>query len=137
MAKYQDNNWFLSIDGTDVSAYLVSLSLEPTTESVDITAGSGTDFRQRGVGLKDFSLSFDIYHDDAAGYALTLLNPGLHTFVVGLEGNASGKPKHTQSMVIEGAPFETTVEKPMVNYSVSAVGADTPTTNMFAGGVWA
>jgi hypothetical protein len=137
MAKYQDNNWYLDIDGTDLSSYIVSLSVEQSVESVDITAGSGTDDRQRGVGLRDISVSFDIYHDDGAAYALTLIAPGIHTITIGLEGSASGKPKHVQSMLIESAPFETTVEKPMVNYSVSAVGAAAPSTNMFAGGVWA
>ena len=137
MAKYQDNNWFLSIDGITVSSYLIKVSLDPSVESVDITAGSGTDDRQRGVGLKDHSLSFDIYHDTAAGYALTLIAVGSHAFIYGPEGNASGKPKHTQTMIIESAPHEVGVEKPLVAYSVSAVGAAAPSDNMFAGGVWA
>lgn len=137
MAKYQSNDWFISIDGTTVSAYVTKVDLDPTIDSVDITAGSGTDFRQRGAGLKDYSISFDIYHDDGAAWALTLITPGSHAVIFGLEGNATGKPKHTQTFIFEGAPFGTEVEKGMVLYSVSGSGAAAPSDDMFAGGVWA
>jgi len=137
MAKYQDNDWYLSIDGTDVSAYLKSVNLTASIEEQDITAGSGTNFRQRGAGLKDYQLTFDIYHDTAAAWALTLITPGIHAIIYGIEGSGSGNPKHIQSFLFTSAPHTVNVDKTMVSYNVSATGADAPSTDMFAGGVWA
>jgi hypothetical protein len=136
MATYADNNWYFSIDGTDVSAYLKRISLEPVIATNETTAGSGVDDRTRAVGLRDHTLSFDIVHDNAAGYALTLLAVGSHDIIYGPEGTATGKPKHAQAIIFTGAPHETTVEKNVIMYSVSGEAAAAPTTNMFAGGTW-
>lgn len=136
MATYADNNWYLDIDGTNVSAYLKRIRLEPTIATVETTAGSGTDNRSRAVGLKDHTISFDIVHSDTAAWALTLVTPGAHTVTYGPEGSSAGKPKHVQSFIFTGAPHETVVEKSVVMYSVSGEGAATPTTDMFASGVW-
>jgi hypothetical protein len=136
MANYADNNWYLDIDGTNVSAYVKRVSFEPKINTVDTTAGSGTDDVTRAVGLKDRSFSFDIMHTDAASWALSLIAVGVHTITYGLEGNATGKPKHVQSFIITAAPHETKVEKDAVMYSVTADQAAAPTVDMFASGVW-
>jgi len=137
MATYNDNAWYLDLDGTNVSAYVRRISFEPSIATVDITAGSGIDDVQRAIGLKDRTFSFDIVHDDAGAWALTLIAPGVHTITYGIEGNATGNPKHVQSFIITGAPHETNVEKGLVMYSVSAEQAAAPSTDMFASGVWA
>ena len=134
MAKYQDNIYYLDIDGTDLSSYVISVSLDPSISSVETTAGSGTDHVTRGEGLYDHSISFEIYADDSAGYSLALLKgTGLVTY--GEQGYATGKPKHVQSFILT-ASHSTNVSKDMVVYSVSGEAAAAPTTDMFAGGVW-
>lgn len=137
MAVYTDNLYYLSIDGTDVSAYVTQVTLDPSIDTIETTAGSGTDDRTRAPGLRDHSISFDIQHWDAAEWALTLIAVGTHTVIFGLEGSGSGNPKHTQSFIFESAPVPTTVEKEVVLYSVSGSGQAAPSVNMFAGGVWA
>jgi hypothetical protein len=136
MANYAENNWYLSIDGTDVSAYATRINLEPSIASNETTAGSGTDDRTRAAGLRDHTISFDLVHTDNSAWALTLIAVGSHAIIYGLEGSATGKPKHAQTFIFESAPHETSVEKTMVLYSVSGVAASAATTNMFAGGVW-
>jgi hypothetical protein len=136
MATYAENNWYLSIDGTDVSAYVQRISLEPSIDTVETTAGSGSDDRTRAPGLRDHTISFDIVHDDAAGWALTLVAVGTHAIIYGLEGATTGKPKHAQSFIFTGAPHETTIEKDTVMYSVSGEASGAASTNMFVGGVW-
>jgi len=135
MAKYAENNWYFDIDGTSLGAYLLSISLSPSQATNETTAGSGTDNVTRAAGLKDHSISFDIYHDDAAAYAISLLT-GTHTITYGVEGNATGKPKHVQSFVLTGLDHTTNVNKEMVVYSVSGEAAAAPTTDMHASGVW-
>ncbi len=137
MATYAENVWYLDIAGTDVSAYVTRISLEPSIDTVETSAGSGVDHRTRVVGLKDHTLSFDIIHSDSAAYALTLLALAAKTITYGIEGNASGKPKHVQSFILDGVPHETNVEKGLVSYGVSCTAAAAPSTDMFAGGVWA
>lgn len=136
MAKYQDNDWYLDIDGTDMSSYVIDITLTPSIAEVPTTAGSGTNHVQRGEGLYDHSISFTIYHDDGAAYSLALIK-GTHTITYGLEGNGSGNPKHVQSFILNGQPHTTNVDKSMVTYAVSGMAADAPSTDMFAGGVWA
>jgi hypothetical protein len=135
MAKYQNNNWYLDIDGTDMSSYVVDITLTPAITSVDITAGSGTDHMQRGEGLYDHTISITIYADDAGAYAKTLLK-GIHTVTFGLEGSASGKPKHVQGFIL--TPVHTTnVAKDFVVFTTTGEATGAPTTDMFNGGVWA
>jgi hypothetical protein len=134
MATYQDNDYYLDVDGTDLSSYVISVSLDPSINSVETTAGSGTDHITRGEGLYDHSLSFEIRADASTGYALTLLK-GTHTITYGEQGTAVGKPKHVQSFILT-ASHTTNVNKDMVVYSVTGDAAAAPTTDMFASGVW-
>lgn len=137
MATYNGNNAYIAIDGTAVNSYFVSFSLEPTMETVDVTAGSGTTHRVRAEGLKDTTAELVIVYDSAViSTLLPLLKPGTHTITYGPEGNTSGKPKHVQSFIITGTPHETTVEKSRVVLTASMEAAAAPTTDMFAGGVW-
>lgn len=137
MATYNDNNAYIAIDGTQLDTYFVSFSYEPTIEEVDVTAGSGADWRERNEGLKDSSATLVVVYDISyAATMLPLVEVGTHTITYGPEGNATGKPKHVQSMIITGTPHETTVEKTRVILTASMVGAAAPSTDMFSGGVW-
>jgi hypothetical protein len=138
MATYNGNGCYIDIDGTQVDTYFREFSLEPTIETVDATAGSSTAHRERNVGLKDHTATLTIVYDDAAASTLLpLVKPGVHTITFGSEGNATGKPKHVQSFIITGTPHTISVEKALVLLEASMEAAATPSTDMFAGGVWA
>lgn len=138
MAQYADNDVYLDIDGTQVDAYFIDVQLEPTIASVETTAGSGTDHVTRAAGLKDHTISFTLTYDVTfVSTLLPLIKPGVHAVTYGPEDNTTGKPKHVQSFIFEGAPHQVQVDKQMVQYSVSGSAAAAPTTDMFNGGVWA
>lgn len=134
--QYANNNFYLSIGGTDLSAFVINVTLSPSQSSVETTAGSGTDHVSRAEGLEDHSISFTIYSDDANAYSLALLK-GEQIAIFGEQGNASGRPKHVQSFILTGVSSPTMVSKEMVIYDVSGEAAAAPTTDMFAGGTWA
>lgn len=137
MAAFNGNNAYLAIDNTSVNAYWVELELEPSIETVDVTAGSGTTHRQRSGGLEDHTASCVIIYDDTnLSTYIQRLRPGLHTFDYGPEGNAAGKPRHTQQFYVTKAPHKVTVEKDRVVFTLSLEAAAAPTNNMYAGAVW-
>jgi len=135
MATLNENDYYLSVGGTDVSSYVVDVTLEPSVTSQDVTAGSGSDWVNRAEGLKDCTISFTLAYDDASGYAFSILQ-GEKQIIYGPEGNSSGAPKHTQYFILTGAPHTVNVSKEMVTFSVSGEGSQDPTDNMFAGATW-
>ena len=135
MSTLQANNYYLSIDGTDLSSYVIEGSLTRSVAEQDITAGSSTTHVARGAGLVDHSFSCQLRASDSGEYSLALLT-GVHTITWGKNGSATGKPKHVQSMIINSVSYTVNVQKPMVVHNISANGAATPTTDEFTGGVW-
>jgi len=135
MAKYNGNGYYLSIGGVDVSAYVVDVNLTPSITSVDVTAGTGTAHMQRAEGLYDHTITITIAAVTEAEYADTLLK-GTQAVIYGLEGNAAGKPKHSQSFILTPV-HSTAVTKDFVTHSLSGEATAAPSDDMFAGGVWA
>jgi hypothetical protein len=139
MATLAGNNAYLTIGGTDVSAYAVVFSGEHSAEEINVTAGFGATYQERVAGLKDFSGTFTIvYETTLAPTHLTLIGAGqLRTIVWGPEGNTAGKPKHEQSCLITGVKGpEVKVDKSMTVFEVSFKGAAAPVTDMYSGGVF-
>lgn len=137
MAEYAGNNFYLKIDSTDMSAYVVDGTLTPKVNEVDTTAGAGTTYMKRQAGLKDTSGSWTIAVDDTNFPAqIAACQPGVHTIEWGPQGATTGKPRHVQSMLISEAPIDTKVTKDMHAFKVSASGAAAPTVDMMAGGVY-
>lgn len=137
MATYNGNDAYIDLDGTKVDTYFVNVSLSPSIETVDVTAGSGATHRQRAEGLKDSGGSMQIAYDSTnVATILPLIEVGTHTLTYGPEGSATGKPKHVQSIIITGAPHTVAVSKDMVVFDVSFEAAAAPTVDMFNGGVW-
>lgn len=137
MATYNGNGAYLSIDGTQVDAYYKEITLSPSMETVDSTAGSGTAHRTRGEGLKDTTATMTLVYDVAvAATILPLVEVGTHAIVYGPEGNANGKPKHAQSFIITSVPHTVSVEKSVVLFECSMEAAAAPTVDMHSGGVW-
>ena len=137
MAARSGNTIYVTIGGTNVSAYWTTSNLERTGEEQDITRGSGTTDRQRALGLKDTTISLTLSYDDStlATYVQKLA-PGIYEVEYGPEGNVSGKPRHVQSMLLTTAPFEVAVEKPHSTFQLEFVCADVPSVDMYAGAVY-
>jgi len=74
MAKLVMTDVFVSIEATDVSAYVESVTLEYSADQVPVTAmGDGTHLRVGG--LKDWSVSITAQNDFAASALDSLLFP--------------------------------------------------------------
>lgn len=138
MAEYSGFNDFLSIDGTDVSAYLRDVEYGPTIETADVTAGSGVTHRKRNTALKDSDGSMTFIYDDAFFTTLApLIEPGEHTIIWGPEGDGSGKPKLEMDVIITDNSLSGNYEQTDARvFSVSFVQAAAPTTDPFDGGTF-
>lgn len=137
MATLAGNGAYLSVDGTDVSAYSIVFEPEQSAVSHDITAGFGATYVERAPGLKDFKGKFTLVYDTtlitthiqkvAAGDAAT-------TWIWCPEGNTGGKPKHEQSCIITNVSGPRVhVDKSLTVLEVSVEGAAAPAGDMYAG----
>jgi hypothetical protein len=133
--RFNGNNPFLTIGGTDVAPQWIDGTLDESQDAVETTMGAGIGYRQRSEGLDDSSLTFTIGYDTTAGLStyVARLNPGIHDVVLGPEGNAAGKPKWECSMHLANAPWSQNIDKSEVSFSLSFTGADTPTSSIANG----
>lgn len=138
MAQLADNNVYLTIDGVAVTTQFKNVNLQPSNSPVDTTMGAGVDHMQRKPGLDDHSLNFSIGYDDTniATFIQKLRVGVVVPIEYGPEGAVSGKPRHVQNFIITGTPSTVNVDKSAVSFDVTAVAADAPSINMFAGGVY-
>lgn len=137
MATYNGNSYYLAIDSTDLSSYVVSGQLTPKVAEVDVTAGASETYMERAAGLKDTTFTATLAMDDTTfATQIALVKPGIHTIEWGPQGATSGKPRHVQSMLITESPHEVKVTKDMVTFQVSASGAAAPTVDLMTGGVY-
>ena len=75
MAKFVATDVNVKINGTDLSDHIAQVSLEQTSDEIEVTA-FGTEWRQRiGGGLKDASISIDFHQDFGAGSVDAILSP--------------------------------------------------------------
>ncbi len=139
MATYADNTVFLKIDSVEVDAYFVDVDLTGSNSPVDTTAGSGTDWNMRAPGLNDASINITLMYDVSAVQTyIQKIAPGARvTIEYGSEDAVSGKPRHVQEFIISSNQHGLTVGKDAVKFSITGDGADAPSVNMYAGGVYA
>lgn len=140
MAELAGNDAYLSLDGVDVGAYVTEVSMERSANNNETTAGFGTDHITRSPGLKDTTFSITLVYevDDISTY-IQKLDAGdtAYTLIYGPEGNTGGKPKHEQDVIIDSVSGgRVNVQKEMTVFEISAVGADAPTTDIYAGGTF-
>jgi len=138
MATYADNTVFLKFDSTEVDAYFVDVTLTASNATVDTTAGSGVDWNMRAAGLNDVSMSVTLMYDvtNVQTYIQKLAPGTVLTVEYGPEDAVSGKPRHVQSMVVSSNDHGVRVTKDAVQFSLTLDGADAPSVNMYAGGVY-
>lgn len=138
MPIYASNNVYLRLNTTDVSSRLVAFRFEPTHTPTEITAGATTTHVQRAAGLDDARLEVTLAYDTAAlPTYITLLRPGsVYDVEFGIEGSATGKPRHVQQFILVAAPLKISASKQQVEFDLSFKGVDAPTVNMLAGAVY-
>jgi hypothetical protein len=134
MTSYVGNNIYLTIGGIVVHGLYKKVNLDPTTDTVDVTRGSGTNHMQREAGMRDTKMGITVgYETTQIQTQLQYLLPGRYTVVFGPEGNTPGKPKHQQDFILTGAPLEIDVSKKEVAFDIKLEGADAATADMYAG----
>lgn len=137
MAEYSGNDVYLAIDGFVQTMRWIEISLEPSIGSVEVTSGGAATHVKRNTTLRDNTGTIVLHYDDVdfATYVLRL-QPGIHTIDFGPERNISGKPRHTQEIIVTKAPLKITVKKDPVVIALSYEQRAAPTNDMFAGAVW-
>lgn len=134
------NDWFLSLNGFDVSGFITEVEMSSSNSTVDRTAGAGRRTVQRAAGLDDYSGKIIIaYFPDSVPDYIRSIKPGHAAMMVsGPEGALPGKPKHQQSIIFnQVAGPKQTVAKDLVVFEASWEGEDEPLVNLYEGGVFA
>lgn len=140
MPALNGNNWYVALDGVDVSGFITEVSMDPKNSTVDTTAGSGRTHMQRQPGLDDTTgkITVSYFVGEVSTYITKLQRGKVVNLVSGPEGAVSGKPKHQQDIIINqiSGPKQT-VSKEHVVFEVSWEAADAPQVDMYDGGVFA
>lgn len=136
MAHYNGNDAYITIGGVNVSPYFMELSIEETVNDVDVTAGSGADYEEHAPGLRRITMNLKLEYESAQlGTYIQKLKPGSHDVAAYPEGNSTGKPVHTQNMLLTSTAIATVVAKEHVVFETQWVGNGTPTFNILDGDV--
>jgi hypothetical protein len=138
MAVLADNSAYLSLDGVDVSGLITEVKPKGKNNVRETTHGAGATHVQRAAGLDDYSFDATVVYDDAqiATYIQKLKPGAIYTMEYAPEGRTAGKPKHVQSVIVEGNDHAIKIEKDMVAFNLSLLGQDAPTSNMYSGAVY-
>ena len=75
MAKEVLTNATLLVNSVDLSDHCSSITLEDTADEVDLTAFSASEYRENGAGLKDATITADLFNDHAAASVADTLQP--------------------------------------------------------------
>ncbi len=138
MSQLNGNSIYLTVDGVSVAAYFIDVKLEQSAAPVDVTHGAAINV-QRNDGLHDGTIAMTLGYDISnVSSFIQHIRKGLTVVVdYGPEGNTSGKPRHTQPFLLtKVAGPDTDAKKQYVVFSINGDGADVPTADMFAGGVF-
>lgn len=140
MAVYNDNNIFLTVDGTDVSARWREFDMTFNSKDEDISAGSGVDWESHATGLWSITAKMTLVYDDtqaATDIAALYEADQVVTIIYGPENNTAGKPKHNGNFKINSIKGPSpSYDKKTVMLEFDLVSSGTPTTNLYAGGTW-
>lgn len=115
MAVLSFTDGYVSINGTNLSAYCKGITLDVEVEDLDSTAMGTSGYKSRIGGLKDGSLSLSFNQDFAASALDSVVWPlfgTVVTFEVRPTSSAVGtsNPKYTGSVLIkEWNPFGNSV----------------------------
>lgn len=138
MAAVANNNVYLSLDGVDVSGLITNVKPKGKNSVRETTHGANVSHIQRAAGLDDYSFDVTVVYDDTTlSTYIQKLKPGT-TYVMEYapNGKTAGSPKHIQSVIVEGNDHEIKIEKDLIAFNLSLLGADAPTSDMYTGAVY-
>lgn len=75
MAKEVLTNSSLLVNSVDLSDHASSITLEDSSEEVDFTSFSASEYREIGAGLKDATITASLFNDHAAASVADTLQP--------------------------------------------------------------
>lgn len=136
--RLTSNGWYLTLDGVDVKAYVVSVGVSQSVETKETTAGP-KNHEQKQAGLRKTSYKITlVYEIGSVSAYIQKVKPGAsYVLEYGPESNASGKPRQQQTVLVtnvEGPSM--TASKDLVVFDITAEGADEPTVDMVNGAVY-
>jgi len=141
MTTLNSNTVYLSINGTNVSAYFTDeLTREVGVNLVDVTAGSGQEWEMLAPGLSKYSMKlmmvYDIEtYDTVVRPAINAIRTGVVTVMFCPEGEVPGKPKDELKALVEKiAGPSKTIGKDKVAIELAIRGAATPVALIESGG---
>ena len=105
MAKQVFTNAYVTVNGTDLSDHVASVTLDTSADEIETTAFGTAGWRSRVAGLKDGSIQLDWHQDFAASSVDSVLNSAfgsVGTVVVIPNGTvaSSTNPRYTMTAVI-------------------------------------
>lgn len=130
MAVTNSNSGYLSWNGFNISGYWTEqLKYDPSVNTEDVTAGAGATHVARLPKLKDNKMGFMVMYDDStiSTYVQNLKEGTVGVLIYGPEGNATGKPCFTGSMILESLSFSQSIDKTKLAFDLSFVQAAAPT----------
>ena len=139
MATLNGNDYYLLVDGVDMSAYVTSVSLSRARGDENVTAGSGTEWEEHASKLSVCDLSFTLVFDDtnSGDYLDHISSDDPVAVIYGPRGSTTGYQKHDQDFLLtaQRGP-EQNVEKTLVKIEVTGKSDGAPRTNMYANGTF-
>ena len=152
MGRLQNNRCYLQINGreyadpdaTNEPGIFVSIDDQPyTSEDVDTTGGSGTEWKGTGAGLTSQALTITILCDDQRWIQdISTVTNGLgHGTIVPIEygknGRTAGNLRHRANYKVSppsGPPID--VNKPVYMLTINAMSDGEPIVNSYAGATY-
>lgn len=136
MAALAANNGYISINGTVLNTYMVSVEPARSAAVIDTTSGFGSTHTKAAPGLKStkFKLTVAYYTEGVLTY-LPLLDAGAtRTVIFGPDGNDAGKLRHQQDFVFSSCNGpKIVVGKEMAIFECDLEGAGDPVYDMYEG----
>lgn len=120
MAKFVLKSAVITVAGVDLSDHFSSVTIDTSTDDVDVTAFTTASYREFATGFKDATISGDVFQDFATGKVDATLWP------LG-PGNTAGTTfavtvKATNAAVSATNPLFTMSEAALFEYSPIAGG---------------
>ena len=103
MAKFVLKKPVITIDGTDLTKRISQLGIDMPDDEVDMTT-FGSDFKQTEMGLRDASMTFNVFQDFAAASVDAVLWPlkkESKKFIVKVQAE-TGEPSATNPCYVMG-----------------------------------
>src|SRR5690348_1153788 len=104
MAEFNGNAIYLRMSGVNTETLWQAVEISQTVDVVEVTAGSGTVYKENAAGLVAAKMTLTLaYNDTQAATDIAAQYAAARTMAVvyGPEGNAAGKPCDNRTWVVD------------------------------------